>query len=79
MPKPKTARVYLGKSRVAHIVPVGSDGNPAPDARCVRCGVRPRPWLTWSGTGGRFPAMHRAREKATALKLPLCTKTLQEK
>lgn len=74
----KTARVFLGKSRVAHVVPVDSKGTPAADAKCVRCGIRPRPWLTWSGTGGKYPAMRRNREKAEALKLPLCARTIRE-
>lgn len=75
----KQARVYLGKSRVAHMVPADSKGNAAADAECVRCGVRPRPWLAWMGTGGKYPGMWRKREQAAALKLPLCARTIQRK
>lgn len=75
----KQARVYLDKSRVAHMVPVDSKGNAAADARCVRCGIRPRPWLSWKGTGGKHPGMWRKGQQSTALKLPLCKRTIREK
>lgn len=73
---PKQARVYLEKSRVAHMVPVDSKGKVAADARCVRCGIRPRPWLTWKGAGTAFT---RKREEAAARKLPLCKRAVREK
>lgn len=74
---PRQARVYLGKSRVAHMVPTDSKGNATAGARCVRCGVRPRPWLEWSGTGGRLGAFNRKVQQAQARRLPLCKKTIQ--
>ncbi len=72
----KTARVYLDRGQRAHIVPVDAAGNAAPDAVCVRCGTRPRPWGTWLGTGGKYPKLRRASQQAAARKLALCERMI---
>lgn len=72
----KTARVYLERGQRAHVVPVDASGNAAPDAVCIRCGTKPRPWGAWLGTGGKYPALRRHTQQAKARKLTLCERTI---